>query len=180
MANSGPHGLVFGPQGGLYVSVFSESSFSSADPAGYILRFDTATGQSRVIARNDGDGILETGEIDLHNPEGLAFGPGGRLYVTSNRIDANTLIDENTSIVVIDPLTGLQLDRMAELTPNVRPDNPTRVFAQAILSAPTINSTSRSRKRRSTMVSPAAVFGPMIRPRAQQRRLSSPRCLIRR
>ncbi len=130
-----PRGLVFGPEGGLYVSVFSESSFSSGDPAGFILRFDTKTGEFRVVARNDGDGVPETGEIDLHNPEGLVFGPSGSLYVTSNRTEQTTLIDENTSILVIDPATGRQLDRIA-LTPTARPDNPTRIFAQAILFGP--------------------------------------------
>lgn len=130
-----PRGLVFGPDGGLYASVFSTALFGSSDPTGYILRFDTSTGGFRVVAKNNGDGVAETGEVDLHNPEGLVFGPDGRIYVTSNRTNATSGIDENTSIVVIDPATGLQFSRIT-LTPNSRPDNPTRQFAQAILFGP--------------------------------------------
>ncbi len=125
-----PRGLVFGPDGGLYVSVFSEALFSSPDPAGYILRFDVASGASRVVARNDGDGTPEVGEaVNLHNPEGLVFAPDGRIYVTSN------WENENTHILVIDPASGQQLDDIV-LDPQTRPDNPTRISAQAIVFGP--------------------------------------------
>jgi hypothetical protein len=130
-----PRGLVFGPDGGLYVSVSDESMSGSSDPPGYILRFDTATGAFEVVARNDGDGQQEVDEVDLHNPEGLVFGPDGRIYVTSNRTNPDVQIDENTTIVVIDPESGEQLDQVV-LGPQETPQNPTRIYAQAILFGP--------------------------------------------
>lgn len=131
-----PRGLVFGPDGGLYVSVFSEALFGTADPSGYILRIDTATGATRIVARNDGDGQIEAGEAaDLHNPEGLVFHPDGTaIYVTSNRTNVTSSIDENTRIVVIDAATGAQL-RSIVLDPNTNKST-SRIFAQALAFGP--------------------------------------------
>lgn len=96
-----PRGLVFGPDGGLYVSGFRSDTFDSADPAGYIFRFDVSNGSYRVVSRNDGDGPVEADEPNaLHNPEGLVFGPDGRIYVTSNTSYGNS------SILVVDPASG--------------------------------------------------------------------------
>jgi hypothetical protein len=102
-----PRGLVFGPDGKLYVSSFSEATFGSDDPAGYILRFlNTTTGTFEVVAANNGDTVHPPGEIaDLHNPEGIAFGPDGRLYVTSYRINAS-----DNGIVVLDVTAKTQKD----------------------------------------------------------------------
>ena len=70
-----PHGLVFGPDGLLYVSVVDPAQPS----AGWIVRVDPSTGNFvDVFASN-------TTCPDLHRPDGLTFGPDGRLYVTSFR-----------------------------------------------------------------------------------------------
>ncbi len=51
-----------------------------------------------MVAANNGDGIPQTGEIaGLHNPEGIVFGPHGRLYVTTFRVDAS-----DNKILVLD------------------------------------------------------------------------------
>ena len=83
-----PRGIVFGPDDKLYVSVFDTSNLA----AGHIVQYDLGAGTSSVFATNDGDGIDEPGEVvDLHRPEGLTFGPDGRLYVTSFRENANDI-----------------------------------------------------------------------------------------
>ncbi|MCA9214360.1 MAG: hypothetical protein KDB27_14915 [Planctomycetales bacterium] len=128
-----PRGLVFGPDGGLFVTVFSEGLFESADPPGYVLRFDIKTGASRVVAWNDGNGVPGEGEVsNLHNPEGITFSPNGSIYVTSNFGSQTT---ENTHIIVIDPATGHQLNEI-ELDPRTLPENPTIVVAQAFVFGP--------------------------------------------
>jgi glucose/arabinose dehydrogenase len=132
-----PRGLVFGPDGGLYVSVSSIAETDNVDPPGYILRFDVATDTDSVIAWNDGDQVLEENQgeaINLHNPVGLVFSPNGMLYVTSNRKEADTSIDSNTLIVVIDPTSGKEL-RHIELDPH-SVKFPTRLFAQAMVFGP--------------------------------------------
>ena len=80
-----PRGVVFGPDGYLYVSSFDTTN----SLVGYVLRFNPDTGASTIVAANNGDGIAQPGEIqDLHRPEGLVFGPDGNLYVTSFRANA--------------------------------------------------------------------------------------------
>lgn len=74
-----PRGLVFGPDGLLYVSLRS-----LVDPTlGWILTYNTRTGAVRVLASNSGAGC----SAHLHRPDGLTFGPDGKLYVTSFRAD---------------------------------------------------------------------------------------------
>jgi hypothetical protein len=74
-----PRGLVFGPDGLLYVSLRSLQ-----DPTlGWILSYNTGTGAIKVLASNSGAGC----SARLHRPDGLTFGPDGKLYVTSFRAD---------------------------------------------------------------------------------------------
>ena len=99
-----PRGLVFDPDGKLYVTSYSadEAVVLSDDPSGYILKFlDTMTGAVEVVAANNGDGFHSRDELpNLHNPEGIVFGPDGRLYVTSFRFGAS-----DNGIIIIDLAT---------------------------------------------------------------------------
>src|SRR5205823_2602160 len=74
-----PRAVVFGPDGNLYVSVYDSSNLK----AGYVVRYDVSTGGRTIFAFNNGDSTADPGEAtDLHRPEGLTFGPNGKLYVT--------------------------------------------------------------------------------------------------
>jgi hypothetical protein len=67
-----PRGVVFGPDGLLYVST---RDFTNG-LGGTVLRF-SADGKSEVFIDDKG------GPVHLNRPDGLVFGPDGCLYVTS-------------------------------------------------------------------------------------------------
>ena len=119
-----PRGVVFGPDGGLYVSAFDVTN----PLVGHILRFDVKSGDHRVVATNDGDGVAEPGETqDLHRPEGIVFSPDGRLYITSPRADET----DTDKILEFDAASGAQ-------TGDIELDQPgqPRAFAQAMAFGP--------------------------------------------
>lgn len=115
-----PRGLVFGPDGLLYVSVFSEPNPSF----GFVLSKNVVTGDVKVVASYLSNGTCSR---HLHRPEGLAFGPDGRLYVTSFRADP-TDVDR---ILVLNIPSGSCVDEI-DLYQGDQP----RAFAQALLFGP--------------------------------------------
>ena len=116
-----PRGVVFGPDGGLYVSSFEANNGTVNNGAvGYVVRFDLQSGASTIIASNNT-------VTDLHRPEGLTFGPDGRLYVTGFRKDAS----DTDKILVLDPTTGTEVKSIV-LDAVGQP----RAFAEAILFGP--------------------------------------------
>jgi glucose/arabinose dehydrogenase len=112
-----PHGVVFGPDGKLYASVYDSSDLVK----GYVLKIDVGTGAEAVFAS---EGV---GAPDLHDPEGLTFGPDGKLYVTGFRAGPS----DTDKVVVLDPATGAEVKGIA-LDAVGQP----RAFAQAILFGP--------------------------------------------
>ncbi len=133
-----PRGLVFGPDGKLYVSVSSKELYGSSDPPGYILSFDIATGVDQVVAWNNGNEVqqpLEGEAVGLHNPEGIVFGTDGKLYVTSNRVDVSTGIDDDTHILVLSADQGKQLKDIS-LNSNLPSKYLTRILAESIVFGP--------------------------------------------
>lgn len=115
-----PRGLVFGPDGLLYVSI---RSLPSGVPGG-ILSYNLATGASAVVVSSSSATDCGT---DLHRPDGLAFGPDGNLYVTSFRANP-TDIDR---ILSFNAGTGACLDEI-DLDQAGQP----RAFAQYLLFGP--------------------------------------------
>ncbi len=71
-----PRGVVFGPDGLLYVS--SRTLVNNIDFGGWVLRFNP-DGSFHDVFISDAGG----GPGHLNSPEGLVFGPDGNLYVTS-------------------------------------------------------------------------------------------------
>jgi DNA-binding beta-propeller fold protein YncE len=125
-----PRGVVLGPDGLLYVSVVHDldpksTNFNPANVlAGWILRFDPTNNGSfvDVFASDEGAGCA----AHLHRPEGLVFGPDGRLYVTAFRANSS-----DTDKVLIFDGTGSCVDQI-DLDQVGQP----RAFAQAILFGP--------------------------------------------
>ena len=113
-------GLVFGPDGLLYVSVFSETNRSF----GFVLSKNIATGEVKVVTSYLAN---DSCSRHLHRPEGLVFGPDGRLYVTSFRANA----DDIDRILVFDIPSGACVDEIT-LDEVGEP----RAFAQALLFGP--------------------------------------------
>lgn len=112
-----PRGIVFGPDGLLYVSVHGQKK---DELGGQILRF-AADGKFR------GSFIADKGGVgQLNRPQGLAFGPDGRLYVTSFRAN-----NSDTDSIRIYDQTGKFVDKI-----NLYEPGKDRAFAQALLFGP--------------------------------------------
>ncbi|MGH8387021.1 MAG: hypothetical protein ACRESJ_16255 [Pseudomonas sp.] len=112
-----PRGIVFGPDGVLYVSV---QNLKGDNLGGQIMRF-AADGKFLGTFISDKGGVGQ-----LNRPEGLVFGPDGRLYVTSFRANAS----DTDSIRIYDQ-TGKFVDKI-----NLYEPGKDRAFAQALLFGP--------------------------------------------
>jgi DNA-binding beta-propeller fold protein YncE len=126
-----PRGLVFGPDGRLYVTLFSEGrvTFNDQPQVGFLLRYTLESGRVEVLASNQT--TTDRCSSHLHRPEGLAFGPDGRLYVTSFRADPSQTADADR-ILVFDRGSGKCVDEIELDQAGQAP----RAFAQALLFGP--------------------------------------------
>ena len=117
-----PRGVVIGPDGFLYVSVFKNPNTGSGQSGGWVLRFDLQT-------RNFLDIVVEGNDLNgLNRPEGLVFDPSGtNIYITSFRANVN----DTDKILVFDRLNG---DLVGRIDLYVVGDP--RAFAQALLFGP--------------------------------------------
>ncbi|WP_028203556.1 NHL repeat-containing protein [Paraburkholderia nodosa] len=117
-----PRGLVFGPDGLLYVSVFGCPYTESPNTlVGYVLRFNPTTKAFvDVFASNQT-------VPDLHRPEGLVFDKEGNLWVTGFRATTS----DNDKVLKLNGKTGALLDELVLSTPPAP-----RAYAQAILFGP--------------------------------------------
>jgi hypothetical protein len=125
-----PRGLVFGPDGLLYVSVFDANPTERT--LGWILSYNTHTGAVRVVASST-SGATDC-STELHKPDGLTFGPDGKLYVTSFVVTPTDPIANPTDIdriLIFNAATGactgeIDLDQVGQ----------NRAYAQYILFGP--------------------------------------------
>lgn len=111
-----PRGVVFGSDGLLYISNVPNPLTGLG---GQVLSYNPNSGAFDIFIDDVG------GEGQLNRPEGLVFGPDGRLYITSFR--ANT--GDTDSIRIYDA-TGAFVDNI------VLEVDSTRTFAQALLFGP--------------------------------------------
>jgi hypothetical protein len=126
-----PRGLVVGPDGLLYVSNFPDLKTGRG---GQVLRFNPDSGafDSDAFITSRG-GVTCACADELNRPEGLVFGPDGRLYITSFRAR-----DRDTDKIVVFQGPGgaspgayadsINLDNAGRKEP--------RAFAQALLFGP--------------------------------------------
>lgn len=123
-----PRGVVFGPDGLLYVSAIGclDPSDPHFDPvAGYIMRFNATTKAFvDVFASN-------VTVLDLHRPEGVVFDRSGNLWVASFRANSN----DSDKILKLDGKTGQLLDSIVLSNPLSTPPE-SRAFAQALVFGP--------------------------------------------
>lgn len=112
-----PRGVVFGPDGLLYVAV---RSVQKDGLGGKVLRF-SAEGKLIDVFIDDKGGVGQ-----LNRPEGLVFAPDGKLYVTSFRANP-----EDTDAIRVYDAEGAFVDRI-DLYQVGEP----RVAAQALLFGP--------------------------------------------
>lgn len=112
-----PRGVVFGPDGLLYVSVFDINNPLN----GWVLRFNPK--KKKFL-----DVFIRSNDVNnLHRPEGLVFGPDDNLYITSFRRDAS----DTDKILIFDGESGKLLDKI-----NLYSVGQARAFAQALLFGP--------------------------------------------
>jgi hypothetical protein len=78
-----PRAVVIGPDGLLYVSNAPNGSAAVVGVGGDVLRFNPSTGKLVDVFFSEPGGVGQ-----LNRPEGICFGPDGKLYVTSFRADA--------------------------------------------------------------------------------------------
>jgi hypothetical protein len=122
-----PRGVVIGPDGLLYVSIFPDPL--NTPLGGYVLRFNPQTGDFvDVFITSDG------GVGELNRPEGLVFGPDGNLYITSFRADAS----DTDKILIFQGPGGVSPGDPIEGVNKIDLDQPgqPRAFAQALLFGP--------------------------------------------
>lgn len=157
-----PRAAVFGPDGALYVSAMKFVTATNPNTLfGRIIRFPRdGRGAGRILV--DGD----TCGCGLARPEGLTFGPDGRLYVASFRINGG----DNDKILIFNAqgkfVDQIDLDLAGE----------PRAFAQALIFGPKgklyvpINNTGEVRrynvrtKRYSVFVPTNEAGGALINP----------------
>jgi DNA-binding beta-propeller fold protein YncE len=115
--DSHPRGMVFGPDDSLYVSF---RDLKKDGLGGHVLHFNPDGSFAEVFIADDG------GVGKLNRPEGLVFGPDGKLYITSFRADPT----DTDSIRIYskngDFLNKIDLDTVGS----------ERAYAQAILFGP--------------------------------------------
>jgi hypothetical protein len=128
-----PRGIVFGPDGYLYVTAFAcpYQGTQPYDPeAGYVIRFDPRTGKyAGTVAQTDKGASL------LHRPEGILFDRAGNLWVTSFRKDGNDL-NQVDVLLRINPKTGQQTGAIALGAAESRSYPKYRTTAQVIVMGP--------------------------------------------
>jgi hypothetical protein len=119
-----PRGVVFGPDGLLYISnVPNPPQPVGTGLGGQVLRYDPDTGAFDIFVNDTGGTGL------LNRPEGLVFGPDGKLYITIFRANSNDT--DSIRIYNADGSFASKIDLYTVGDP--------RAYAQALLFGPSGN-----------------------------------------
>jgi hypothetical protein len=128
-----PRGIVMGADGLLYVSNFPHPNEApNLRVGGQVLRFDP-----KALTFKDVFMTTVGGPGELNRPEGLVFGPDGRLYVTSASADpapsdpTDTTISDTDKILILNGRSGQRVDHID--LDSVGTSLGDRAFAQALL-----------------------------------------------
>jgi sugar lactone lactonase YvrE len=130
-----PRGVVIGPDGLLYVS----NTPTPGGPNGHVLRFDPAKRKFIDKFVENNGGTAKDCTKNLNRPEGLVFGPDGRLYVTTFRASGADPVKQDTdAILVFDGPKGRHPGACVDQIDLDAPGsvNGNRAFAQALLFGP--------------------------------------------
>jgi glucose/arabinose dehydrogenase len=129
-----PRGVVFGPDGMLYVAARGcPTADPQADPnaalLAYLLRFNPCTHRLDAIIATNETVQAQGLKLGFHRPEGLVFDEQGFLWVTSFRDTTNS--DDVDRILKFDVRSGEVNDSLPLSEPKAA-----RASAQAIIFAP--------------------------------------------
>jgi hypothetical protein len=133
-----PRGVVIGPDSLLYVSNMP----IPGGPNGHVLRFDPAKRKFiDIFVENDGSAIGGGCAKNLNRPDGLVFGPDGRLYVTTFRANGKDPKKLDTDAILIfegphGKHPGRCVDQIDLDAPGTVNSSGLRAFAQALLFGP--------------------------------------------
>jgi sugar lactone lactonase YvrE len=130
-----PRGVVIGPDGLIYAS----NSPKLNGPRGQVFRFDPQARKFIDAFIDNSDGTAKDCTANLNRPEGLVFGPDGRLYVTTFRASGSDPTTPDTDAILVfegpdSPHPGACVDQIDLDAPGTV--SPNRSFAQALVFGP--------------------------------------------
>ena len=130
-----PRGVVIGPDGLIYAS----NSPRLNGPHGQVFRFDPVERKFVDTFVDNSDATAKDCTANLNRPEGLVFGPDGRLYVTTFRASGADPVKQDSDAILIfegpdGPHPGACVDQINLDPPGTV--SPNRAFAQALLFGP--------------------------------------------
>ena len=137
-----PRGIVFGPDGLLYISVFD-----TRNPlTGYILTFNPSTSAFSILVASNAANHYASG---IHRPEGIVFDPSGKSLWVTSFCDRSLACPgtNNVDMIMEFDLSGCQTNTAclpSHTIPLESSTGTTRTYAQVILFGPNLDGTNEN------------------------------------